>query len=173
MFLLLKRELTFGPPPPAAADVAVQELRKARHKRQQSCHVFVCPRLMKPLWFKQAYKAGDLLFDLPAGHPNWSSSRHEPLIVVVCFPYLRHKPWILRNTPPFHEMDRVLRGLWKDPQESGVSALRELCVFTGTLGTLSSGLVWQMLHGGYKNQISCISSRKRRREHLEKEGNSG
>ena len=26
-------------PPPAAADVAIQELRKARHKRQQSLHV--------------------------------------------------------------------------------------------------------------------------------------
>ena len=87
-------------PPPAAADVAIQELRKARHKRQNSTHVFICPRLMKPMWFKQAFKASDMLFDLKAGHPNWSSNHHEPLIVVVCFPYLKHNPWVLRNSPP-------------------------------------------------------------------------
>eukprot|EP00978_Attheya_sp_CCMP212_P024147 scaffold75459_cov47-Attheya_sp.AAC.4 len=27
-------------PPPAAADVAIEELRKARHKRQASTHIF-------------------------------------------------------------------------------------------------------------------------------------
>lgn len=56
-------------PPPAAADVAIQELRKARHKRQKSLHVFVCPRLMKPLWFKQVFKAADMIFDLA----TWTS----------------------------------------------------------------------------------------------------
>jgi hypothetical protein len=39
-------------PPPAAASVAIEELRKARIKRQDSMHVFVCPRLMKPEWFR-------------------------------------------------------------------------------------------------------------------------
>ena len=147
-------------PPPAAADVAIQELRKARHKRQDSYHVFVCPRLMKPLWFKQAYKAGDMVFDLKAGHPHWSSDRHEPLIVVLCFPYLSHNPWLLRNTPPIHAVDRLLRKMWQDAEESGVSALRELCLFTRSLDTLSSGMVWQMLHSGYKNKLSCLSGRE-------------
>jgi hypothetical protein len=38
-------------PPPAAADVALEELHKARIKRQDSMHVFVCPHLLKPEWF--------------------------------------------------------------------------------------------------------------------------
>jgi len=32
-------------PPPAAADVALEQLRQARHKRQDSFHIFVCPKL--------------------------------------------------------------------------------------------------------------------------------
>jgi hypothetical protein len=35
-------------PAPAAASVAIEELRKARIKRQDSLHVFVCLRLLKP-----------------------------------------------------------------------------------------------------------------------------
>lgn len=147
-------------PPPAAADVAVQELRKARHKRQKSTHVFVCPRLMKPLWLKQAFKGSDLIFDLKAGHPNWSSKQHEPLIVVVCFPYLKHDPWLFRKTPPLYEVVRLLREMWENPKESGVSVLRELCAFTRSLETLQAGVVWFLLHCGYKNKLPCLSGRK-------------
>ena len=37
-------------PPPAAAGVAVDLLRLARLKRGVSTHVFICPKLMLPLW---------------------------------------------------------------------------------------------------------------------------
>jgi hypothetical protein len=37
--------------PPAAANVALEELQKARIKRQDSLHVIVIPRLLKPKWF--------------------------------------------------------------------------------------------------------------------------
>ena len=36
-------------PAPAAAAATVEELRKARHQRVESTHVFVVPRLMMPL----------------------------------------------------------------------------------------------------------------------------
>jgi hypothetical protein len=38
-------------PPPAAADVALEELQKACIKCQHSIQVFVCPQLLKPSWF--------------------------------------------------------------------------------------------------------------------------
>jgi hypothetical protein len=38
-------------PPQGAAGVAIEELRKARTKHQDSMHVFICPRLLKPEWF--------------------------------------------------------------------------------------------------------------------------
>jgi hypothetical protein len=40
-------------PPPSAADVVLEELRKARLKHQDSTHFFVCPRLLTPDWLKQ------------------------------------------------------------------------------------------------------------------------
>jgi len=40
-------------PPPAAADAAMEELRKARHKRQKLTHVIIVPRLMSPKWLEK------------------------------------------------------------------------------------------------------------------------
>jgi hypothetical protein len=37
-------------PPPAIADVALEELLKARHKRTDMVHVLLIPRLMTPRW---------------------------------------------------------------------------------------------------------------------------
>jgi hypothetical protein len=34
-------------PPPCAAEAAIEQLRKARHKRQNSQHLFIVPRLME------------------------------------------------------------------------------------------------------------------------------
>jgi hypothetical protein len=37
-------------PPPAAADVAIEQLGIARHKRPEFTHIFLCPRLLTHLW---------------------------------------------------------------------------------------------------------------------------
>jgi hypothetical protein len=49
-------------PPPAAASGALEELRKARIKRQDSMHIFVVPRLFTTEWLKQIIKAADIVF---------------------------------------------------------------------------------------------------------------
>jgi hypothetical protein len=102
-------------PPPAAASVALEELCKARIKQQDSMHVFVCPRLLKPEWFWQLYKAADLVFDVPAGASCWSKQMFEPLIIGVVFPFLRNLPWQLRLTPKMFSLERGMRGMWEDP----------------------------------------------------------
>jgi hypothetical protein len=68
-------------PPPAAAEVALEQLRKARIKRQDSLHIFTCPRLMTPRWLRQLYKASDIVFQVPAGCPYWPESMYEPLTI--------------------------------------------------------------------------------------------
>ena len=55
-------------PPPAAADAAVEEIRKARMKRQCSTHVIVIPKLFTHIWMKQWLKLCDLTFEIPAQH---------------------------------------------------------------------------------------------------------
>jgi hypothetical protein len=79
-------------PPPAAADVAIEQLRIARIKRQASSHVFVCPCLMTPQWLKQVHKACDIVVTVPIGSPGWPTHMHEPLILGICFPFLRFDP---------------------------------------------------------------------------------
>ena len=100
-------------PPPFAADVAIAELRKARIKRQSSSHVFVVPKLCAPLWMKQVFKAADLVFELPVGHPAWEIDMHEPLLIALFFPYIRVKPWQLRGTPRMYQMGSELRRVFK------------------------------------------------------------
>lgn len=58
-------------PPPAAADVAVEELICARHKRPGSMHIFVCPRLMMYQWRKQLFKVADVAFEVPTTSSVW------------------------------------------------------------------------------------------------------
>jgi hypothetical protein len=74
-------------PAPAAAQYAVEQLRKARHRRQSSMHVMVVPRLFTSLWRKQLHKVADIVFEIPAGKLDaWSKDQHEPLTIAIVFP---------------------------------------------------------------------------------------
>lgn len=112
-------------PPPFAAEVAMAEMRKARIKRQRSCHIFVCPRLCTTLWQKQLFKCADLVFELPVGSTVWPHSMHEPLLIGVLFPFLSVKPWQLRGTPKMYAVGRKLRGVFKTPEVDPRDLLRE------------------------------------------------
>jgi hypothetical protein len=147
-------------PPPAAAEFAVEELRKARLKRQDSTHVFVCPRLMAPYWRKQLHKVADIVFDLPCGAlPEWDVSNHEPLVVGIVFPFVPYRPWQLRNTPKLRALARKLREVWKEDPPSARTFLRQLCLFTGNLSSLPKGMVWKLLQA----EDSGLVLRKRAR----------
>jgi hypothetical protein len=84
-------------PPPAAADVALEELQKARIKRHHLIHVFVCPCLLKPSWFRQLYKAANVVFDVPPGISCWPSHMFEPMVIGIVFPFLCRAPWQIRS----------------------------------------------------------------------------
>lgn len=114
-------------PPPAAAEAAIEELRKARHKRQASTHAVLVPRLLTPKWRKQLHKACDCVFEMPAGcGPAWPSDMFEPCLIGICFPYLKHRPWQLRGVPRLLALERTVQGLWEEG-DSAVSAC--LCKF--------------------------------------------
>jgi hypothetical protein len=93
--------------------VASEELRKAKIKRQDSLHVTIIPRLMKPEWFRLLYKALDMVFDVLVGAECWPSSMLEPLIVGISFPFIRVPPWQLRGTPKMFHLGRKMRRLWE------------------------------------------------------------
>ena len=79
-------------PAPAAADLVVERLAQARHKRPNSLHLVVVPRLMTGRWRKQLLKATD--FNCRLALPSlWDmEAQFEPLLIFVCLPFLPHRP---------------------------------------------------------------------------------
>jgi hypothetical protein len=132
-------------PPPAAADVALEQLRIARIKRQDSTHVFICPRLLAPLWRKQIHKAADIVFMVPPGAPGWPEVMFEPLLIGVCFPFLRHNPWQLRGTPKMFAVGRELQRVWETPNMDARAVLRKLFSKIGTLQCVPESVVSKLL----------------------------
>ena len=101
-------------PAPAAGRHAIEEVRQARHKRQESSHIFVCPRLMWNEWRRHVHKSADLIFQLPAGNEVWTQNMHEPLIFAIYLPYLHRCPWELRKTRLLVDLERSLRKVLKE-----------------------------------------------------------
>ena len=85
-------------PPPATADVAIEQLRLAHLKRKDSTHIVICPRLLTAEWLKQFNKAVDLYIEIPAGCYCWPTNMYEPLILGVCL-----------LAPPFHGRSEELQ----------------------------------------------------------------
>jgi hypothetical protein len=114
--------------PPAAADVALEQLRIARIKQQDSTHVFVCPQLFLPVRRKQLGKACDLMFSVPVGATGWPVEMCEPLLTGVCFPFLSFKPWQFGGTPKLSQVARQMHGMRDDVE---VDRGLVLCKFWG------------------------------------------
>ena len=133
-------------PPPFAADVAIAELRKARIKRQTSSHVFVVPKLCSPLWIKQVYKSADFVFELPAGHSCWPTEMHEPVLIAIVFPFLRHKPWQIRSTPKMFAMGSELRRMLSAENMDERNLLREFWDGCHRLRNMPENVVRKMLY---------------------------
>jgi hypothetical protein len=119
-------------PPPAAADVAIEQLSFSRHKRPDLLHVFMCPRLMTHRWRKHLYKLSDILFNVPAGShssaPLWPVCMCEPLVVGLILPFLPAFPWTRRGTPEILDLESSLRCVWSGPPGSDRHLLRQLWV---------------------------------------------
>ena len=142
-------------PAPAAGAVAVEELRHARHKRKDSTHIFVVPRLFATEWRKQLYRVSDVVLELPFIDNVWPSNFHEPLVVGFCFPFLSCKPWQLRGTPAFLGLGRYLCRLWKDEEVAWWNILQQLFNATRRMGTLSECVVWEVLQSIGKFAVFC------------------
>ena len=132
-------------PQPAVADAALEELLKARHKRTDTFHVVVIPRLMTPRWRRLFNKACDFTFVAPAGVSFWPSDMYEPLWVGVVLPFVRHRPWCLKRSPLLVEMGRNVRRLLPAGEADVGNILRKLLRIPKRANSLSEGLACGML----------------------------
>jgi hypothetical protein len=144
-------------PPPAAAETALEQLRQALIKRQNSTHVFVCPRLLTGEWMRQLYKCADFLVLLPAGAQSaWPLDMYEPLTIAVVFPMLRVKPWKRAGTPKMFGVARKLYGLWKTPELDSSNFLRKFFEEQRTLsGEMSEHMVRKVLYYSSGSDVLC------------------
>ena len=156
----LKPGLLLWSPPPCIADVAIEELQKARHKRQESHHVFIVPRLMQPFWRKSLYKAADLVLHLPPSHPVWPRDMHEPLTIAIFLPFIKHRPWQVRGCPLLLAMGGKLREMWKDNQWREGPVLRELWMCLRSLSSMPAKLARKVLYRESSDGLSYSASRK-------------
>ena len=144
---VLKKGSFVWAPPPAAADVALEQLRKARLKRQNSWHVFVVPKLYTELWRKHLYRACDIVFEIEANNTVWPASNFEPLVMGICAPFLKCRPWQVRRSPATVEVAGKLQRLRKIGPDAQGNILRKFWSFQRKLSNLPPHLVWSMLQG--------------------------
>ena len=156
-------------PAPAAASAAVEELRKARHQRVESTHVFIVPRLMTPLWRKHLFKVADLVVVLPPGHVAWPAEMLEPLTIAFCFPYLSHSPWQLKRSQVLLGLGRSLYEVWNSDVCTEGPLLRELWELPTRLDNMSQVVARSLLRGEAEPEVSHSSTGKRRRKTVGKE----
>ena len=95
---IIKSEFWVWDPPPAAAYKAAEQIRIARHKRQSSVHLFMCPRLLTSMWRGQLHKSADLVMEIPPNTTFWNKNQHEPLVLAIYLPTFRHQPWFCKGT---------------------------------------------------------------------------
>lgn len=150
-------------PAPCTAEAAVEELRKARHKRQESQHLFIVPRLMTPLWRKHLHKAADLVLCLNPGHPAWPEDMLEPLTLAFVFPFIRCKPWQLRGSIQLMALGREVYRVWSEDHRREGPVLWKLWSFQKWIESLPPKLAWRVLQSECTDIVSCGNSRKRRR----------
>jgi hypothetical protein len=145
-------------PSPAAADAALEELLKARHKRTDTFHVVVIPRLLTPRWRRLFHKAADCCFTVAPGSTFWPTDMFEPLWVAVILPYYRHSPWQLGRAPLMVDMGRKLHRLCSEREADAGHLLCKLCKLPRRLATVSPGVARTVLRMPRTRPLSIGSS---------------
>ena len=156
-------------PSPCSAEAAVEELRKARHKRQKSKHVFIVPRLMQPLWRKHLYKAADIVLTIKPGHPAWPIEMYEPLTIAFVFPFISFKPWQLRGSPQLMALGKQLSEMWIEDTRREGPILRKLWNYQEQLEGMPAKLARKLLCSERVGEGSHRKTGKRRRCEVEEE----
>jgi hypothetical protein len=132
-------------PPPATAEAALEQLAAAIHKRPQSQHAVLIPRLLTSVWRKLLGKICDLIFIVPLGSDVWPQHHFEPLFVGIYFSLTHHRPWRLRGTPLLDDVADKLSGLPHNALDWGWDILRQLLRQMRSLDSLSPSMAREVL----------------------------
>ena len=112
-------------PTPAIAEIAAEQMCKAKLLFPKSSHVFVCPALMTGHWRKQLRKLSDALVTLSAGSTIWNLSMYEPLTIAFVAPLLDRPPWRVARSPKLEKWRSKVLSLQYEDQSVFGSSLRK------------------------------------------------
>ena len=139
-------------PPPAAAEVVVEQISKARMKRPEAMHLVFVPRLFTSRWRKHLTRFTDTYIRV-VWDQVWDLESHfEPLLCFIAVPYRVEDPCLTERRDLVDRFHRSLR-------ERGVSAissrecwdlLRQLLTSARSLCALPKGVVSGVLRSGGK-----------------------
>ena len=121
-------------PLPAVADAALKEPLETCHRRTDTFHVMLIPRLRTPRWSHLFNKAYEFSFVVSPGSSFWPVKIYKPLWVGIVLLFTKHRPWCLRQTPLLVEMRRSLCGLLETCEADARDLLRELENFCSSQG---------------------------------------
>ena len=141
-----KGNLHLWAPPPAVAAAALEEILKARHKRTDTYHVVLIPRLMTPTWRRLFMKSCDFTFVVSPNCSFWPDDMFEPLWVGVLLPFSTHRPWSFKRAPLLVEMGRELREVLAKGETDGGDILRKLLDLPRTVAKMSERVARGVLH---------------------------
>jgi hypothetical protein len=141
-------------PPPTAADAALEQLCRTQLKApHNTSHIFIVPRLTTSRWRKTLLKACTFYFYVPACFDIWDKSQHEPLMIAVCLPLSKHRPWNLQATQHVGELERSLRPVQQFHPHRSRNLLRQFLLTTRKLETMPRSMVCKMLRPDDMGQV--------------------
>lgn len=130
-------------PPPAAAEAVVDLLEKARHKRPESLHLVLVPRIMTGRWRRMMTRTADYYFKIDWADCWDRKVYHEPLLCFVCLPFSISDPKLHDRKTLLDKMGGVLlqSELRKKNYAERWNLLRELFVEARSLCPLPSSVL--------------------------------
>jgi len=100
------------------------------------------------------YKCMDWILVVPPLLSYWPECMFEPLILGFCFPFIKHRPWCIKNTPKLHAVGRQLQEMWKEERVDGRDHLRQFLLEIRKLPFVSEHMVRAMLYFESGNEVS-------------------
>jgi hypothetical protein len=143
-------------PPPAVADVTMEELLKSGHKRANLIHVVVIPRLMAPRWHHLFNKVCDFTFVVSPGLSFWPTNMYTPLWVGAMLPFVHCRHCSLKQAPLLVEMDWELWRVLEASEGDGGDNLQKLLHLPKRLAPLLQRVACGILHIPWCNKIPNV-----------------
>ena len=141
-----KNKLHLWAPPPLVGDAALEELLKACHKRTDTFHVVLIPRLLALRWRLLFNKACDFTFVVSPIVFFWPPKMYEPLWVGIILPFSSHRPWCFKRPPLLVEMARDSREVLSTGEGDGGDILRKLLKLPRLVASMPEHMACRVLH---------------------------